>query len=166
VLVFAQTSVEIPYAGMLSHYVTWLKRICILAFFFCVFRNTSAAAAALRKPAVSVADSRELRCILSVLYTVVETLRQPREEETEEDSELRESFRRDLGQPALGEDPLSIVLFTMVTRFCSGSAPHFPMKKVLLLLWKVVLVSLFRFCFSLVCDHVYPKVLDTFMGKK
>merc|ERR1712013_546582 len=97
--------------------------------------NNEAANNALRKLAVSLADSVELRTILTVLYIMVEVLR------THDDLRLRESFTLELGN-VVADDLLAIRLLNMVTRYCSNSAPHFPMKKVLLLLWKVVLASL------------------------
>lgn len=53
--------------------------------------------------------------------------------------QIPKKFISDL--PIAGE-LLTVKLFGMITRFCSGTAPHFPMKKVLLLLWKISLVGL------------------------
>ncbi|XP_013414716.1 striatin-interacting protein 1 [Lingula anatina] len=104
--------------------------------------NGLAASVALRKPAVSLADSTDLRVILNALYIMIETMRIDDENDSDEKKQLQTNFKLELGQPVSGEDPLAIVLFNMVTKFCSGSAPHFPMKKVLLVLWKSVLTSL------------------------
>ncbi|XP_005112474.1 striatin-interacting protein 1 isoform X2 [Aplysia californica] len=110
--------------------------------------NSTSALLALRKPAVSISDSQELRYIINILYIMVETVRHfdigPDESDpaTQELIEARDNFKEELVQPVFGEEPLSVLLFTMVTRFCSGSAPHYPMKKVLLLLWKLVLLTL------------------------
>ncbi|KFM82510.1 Protein FAM40A, partial [Stegodyphus mimosarum] len=104
--------------------------------------NSSAATSALRKPAVSLGDSTDLRIILNVLYTFVEVMRVPCESDTDEMKRCRENFHKEIALPLFGEDLLAHTLFQMVTRFCSGSAPHFPVKKILLLLWKTILVSL------------------------
>lgn len=123
-------------------------------------RNSTAAHVALRKIAVSLADSQDLRVILSVLYTITEVMRAEKASGSSEYQEQIQSFYNEIGIPLIlftknlnlfifvvlvnpvGEDLLVIKLLSMVTRFCSGVAPHFPMKKVLLLLWKLLLVSL------------------------
>ncbi|XP_033106801.1 striatin-interacting protein 1 homolog [Anneissia japonica] len=104
--------------------------------------NAVAATTALRKPAVSIVDSSDLRVILSLLYIMVETMRRDDSRDTEEQIKSRTNLKCEIGQPIREDDSLAIILFNMVTKFCSGHAPHFPIKKVLLLLWKVILFSL------------------------
>lgn len=104
--------------------------------------NSTTASVAIRKIAVSLADSVDLRVILSVLYIITEVMRAEKEVPNSEYQELVESFIQEISQPIEGDELLAVKLLGMITRFCSGSAPHFPMKKVLLLLWKISLVSL------------------------
>uniref|UniRef100_A0A7G3AY58 Uncharacterized protein n=1 Tax=Lutzomyia longipalpis TaxID=7200 RepID=A0A7G3AY58_LUTLO len=103
--------------------------------------NATTANVAMRKVAVSLADSVDLRVILSVLYIITEVIRNEMTGELEEYKHVVENFRQELLNP-LDDEILIVKLLVMITRFCSGSAPHFPMKKVLLLLWKISLVSL------------------------
>ncbi|XP_015609648.1 striatin-interacting protein 1 homolog isoform X2 [Cephus cinctus] len=104
--------------------------------------NSTAASSAMRKLAVSLADSIDLRVILSVLYIIAEVMRvEAIDLENSHYKKNVESFKEELVNP-YGEELLIVKLLGMVTCFCSGSAPHFPMKKVLLLLWKLILVSL------------------------
>ncbi|XP_046621758.1 striatin-interacting protein 1 isoform X2 [Neodiprion virginianus] len=102
----------------------------------------AAATSASRKLAVSLADSVDLRVILSVLYIITEVMRvEALDIEKSPYKKNVEAFKEELINP-YGEELLAVKLLGMATRFCSGSASHFPMKKVLLLLWKVILVSL------------------------
>ncbi|KAB0393875.1 hypothetical protein E2I00_011583 [Balaenoptera physalus] len=98
--------------------------------------NSAACSSAVRKPAISLADSTDLRVLLNIMYLIVETVHQECEGDKAEWRTMRQTFRAELGSPLYNSEPFAIMLFGMVTKFCSGHAPHFPMKKVLLLLWK------------------------------
>uniref|UniRef100_A0A914WKF0 Uncharacterized protein n=1 Tax=Plectus sambesii TaxID=2011161 RepID=A0A914WKF0_9BILA len=109
--------------------------------------NDSAAALNRRRKSATLADNQPLRLILSALYHLIEPMRRtdlrlPAEKKENYDR-LRKEFFMELGQPIFASsEPLTVVLFQMMTSFCSGSNPHFPMKKVLLLLWKTLLAWL------------------------
>uniref|UniRef100_A0A3B4U1Z5 Striatin interacting protein 2 n=1 Tax=Seriola dumerili TaxID=41447 RepID=A0A3B4U1Z5_SERDU len=102
--------------------------------------NSQACSSAVRKPAISLADSTEL-VLLSIMYLMVETVRVRTEDDRPEWIAARETFKNELS-PLYNGEPFALLLFTMVTKFCSMNAPHFPMKKVLLLLWKTILFTL------------------------
>ncbi|KAM3832679.1 striatin-interacting protein 2 isoform 2-T2 [Vipera latastei] len=104
--------------------------------------NSEARSSAVRKPAISLADSTELRVILTVMYLMVENVRVEMDTDPPKWTASREMFRAELSYPIHSEEPFGLLLFTMVTKFCSEHSPHFPMKKVLLLLWKVLVFTL------------------------
>ncbi|KXJ12237.1 striatin-interacting proteins 2 [Exaiptasia diaphana] len=104
--------------------------------------NTQAADMALHKPSISMADSCNLRIYINILYTMIERMRVPHNTDTEEIQEIKNTFKQELNQPIIDKDPLAVILFEMVLKFCAGNNPHFPIKKVLLILWKTVLTSL------------------------
>ena len=63
------------------------------------------------------------------------------ETDTEFHRELRAQFKEELTQPICGE-LLHLTLFEMVIKLCNGTGSKFPMKKILLLLWKLLLLTM------------------------
>ena len=103
--------------------------------------NPNSAIIILQKPSISIVDSDLLRVYLNILYMMVETMRYDDPTDSEFMMEQREAFIFELSQPVYDEC-LHIILFEMVVKFCAGICPYFPIKKILLLLWKTVLVTL------------------------
>ena len=62
--------------------------------------------------------------------------------DTDREGSLRSEFKDDLAKPIVNNELLAMTLFQMTSKYCSGSAAAFPIRKILLVLWKTLLVSL------------------------
>lgn len=81
-----------------------------------------------------------LKLLITIVYLFVqEMLIEPLESDTEFHLKIRQQFKEELMQPFCGE-LFHITLFEMIIKFCTG--PKFPTKKILLLLWKTLLLTL------------------------
>ncbi|CAD6193977.1 unnamed protein product [Caenorhabditis auriculariae] len=96
----------------------------------------------------TMVDNEALRVVLSCLYHMVEFMRDDSITKTltvenSKTTKIREEFFQELEEPIEhGSEPLIVVLFEMLPPFYMGAAPHYPVKKILLLIWKILLVSL------------------------
>ncbi|CDW51858.1 protein FAM40B [Trichuris trichiura] len=102
----------------------------------------------------SLKDSHVLRLTLACMYTIVECVRRfecNKERSDNSDDTLSEEdvLRTEVKRSLLNElddatSSLNVVpvLFDMLSRFCAGLVPHYPIRKVLLLLWKCLLAVL------------------------
>ncbi|KAM3718198.1 Striatin-interacting protein [Dirofilaria immitis] len=98
----------------------------------------------------TMADNEALRVALSALYHMVESIRRldlleliASADKKLRYTQLREDFIVEIEDVIEGADmSLIMVLLEMMPAFCHGNSPHFPMKKVLLLVWKTLLTIL------------------------
>lgn len=86
-------------------------------------------------------DSSDLRMILSVLYTITETLYHSKDSTNIKVVDMRQQFILELQSP-IGDELLTVTLFQMLNNFCGGLTPHYPVRKITLLLWKIILITL------------------------
>ena len=94
------------------------------------------------KGKITIGDNLMLRVCLSYLYVVVEVMRHEDGLDSPLEDKIRKSFLHNLSNPVCGDDNLTAFLFRMLLNFCNGSMPHYPIRKILLLLWKTILASL------------------------
>ena len=91
---------------------------------------------------ITIADNYNLRMCLSLLYVIVETMRRESPQDSPDWVRLRKSFLESLPETVIGEETLTSLLFVMLLSFCNGSMPHFPIKRILLLIWKTILAMM------------------------
>ena len=73
----------------------------------------------MRKLAVSLADSSDLRVILSVFYTIVEVLRHNQEDDSDEYKQIQDEFRNEICK-SLIFSLISQFFYYSICSFCTS----------------------------------------------
>lgn len=95
-----------------------------------------------KKLLLTVTCLSSLSVVLSLIYVILETVRREDPSDSPKWISLRSSFLREMENPVYGDETLTSLLFVMLLSFCNGTMPHYPIKKILLLLWKSVLAMM------------------------
>ena len=75
-----------------------LMNFVLITWWTLFFSNSAACSSAVRKPAISLADSTDLRVLLNIMYLMVETIQQDDPADKPEWKIIRETFRAELGK--------------------------------------------------------------------
>ncbi|CAI5442469.1 unnamed protein product [Caenorhabditis angaria] len=101
------------------------------------------------KQGPTMADNEMLRIIMSSIYHMIVQILDEKsgrgisEAQNIKEKEARLLFKDDIQEPIEnGNEPLLIVLLNMLHPFYIGTSPHYPIKKMVLLIWKVLLLTL------------------------
>lgn len=82
-----------------------------------------------------------MRVICNIIYSMIELIQRADPMDSPRDEELRQALAEELGLPVFGKTIFLSHLLDLFMKYASNTAPHFPLKKLLLLIWKVILVS-------------------------
>ena len=95
-----------------------------------------------QKTGINISHNKSIRVCLNILYMFVETLRRSDPSDTPKEAEKRMAFIEELSHPSGNEEGITSTMFSMLLRFCSSAQPHFPIKKIILVIWKIILATL------------------------
>ncbi|CAF4639227.1 unnamed protein product, partial [Rotaria sp. Silwood1] len=90
----------------------------------------------------NLSDNQEMRVIISILYTIIEFARQINENTDEQWKNFQELLKHELSHPNDNDELFASILYHAICVFCNAPSPPLPIRKLLLLLWKILLFTL------------------------
>ncbi|CAF4840351.1 unnamed protein product, partial [Rotaria sp. Silwood1] len=90
----------------------------------------------------NLSDNQEMRVIISILYTIIEFARQINENTDEQWKNFQELLKHELSHPNDNNELFASILYHAICVFCNAPSPPLPIRKLLLLLWKILLFTL------------------------